>query len=268
MATKKKADLEKTLARLDAAIKAVDAPLAKALRPGAKPVALAKLGKVVGVLPPELTRWFAWHDGQTRGGISPSTNEQLLSTTAAADAFRFLTDEGTKFAATWVPIMTNGAGDYIVYDRKTGALVHYWHDDAERPKAAPSLDHWVLDVAKGWEGVAESQKPSDAPEGWTMTTHPKAKDAKKKPPGTAFQFRAPSPQLGKGVFVHLFWKQAADMWFQATNSTIERAWTSISNNLFPFQATPDAGMEYCLKGAPDGALFERHFPKPPFPPKK
>lgn len=278
MAVRKTTDLGGALTRLDAAVKAGDAAVAKSLQAGATAAALAKLAKIAGPIPPELASWFRWHDGQkgTRA-IGPSETDQLLSTKGAADAWTFLAEEANApWKATWLPLTTNGGGDHLVYDRASGHLVRYYHDDTKRPKAAPSLAHWALAIAESWESVVASKQPVGAPLGWTAVASPKAKDLKKLPDGTAFHFRATS-NLGKGLFFHLFWKQRSDTWFQATNSTLERAWTAISNNLVPFQATPDRGMEYCLSrekvfvdgsGAAHAGLFSQHFAKPPFPPKR
>lgn len=75
----------------------------------------------------------------------------------------------------------------------------------------------------------------------------------------------------------IVWKQAKDTWFEATNGTLARAWTSISNDLWPFQALSDARVAAYLdedevfrdgEDAPHAGLFDRHFDEPPFPAKK
>jgi hypothetical protein len=57
---------------------------------------------------------------------------------------------------------------------------------------------------------------------------------------------------------------------------LEKGWTSISNNLFPFQAFPDGGIANSIgeddvfrdgADAPHAGLYEQHFAKPPFPKK-
>lgn len=266
------------LAHLDAAVKAGDAAVAKTLRKGATAAALAKLEHTVGALPDELRAWFAWHDGQSgHASIGPRDNDRLVSSAEAADAWKFLEEEGNgPWKAAWLPVMTNGAGDYVVYDCGNGRLVRYYHDDEARPAAAKSLAAWASATAASWERSIASTQPAPPPDGWTRVESPTKNALAKKPAGTAYFFRATS-NIGKGIYVHLFWKRAKNEWFQATNSTLEKAWTSISNNLFPFQALRDGGAANYLAeedvfrdgaDAPHAGLYEQRFAKPPFPTKK
>jgi cell wall assembly regulator SMI1 len=275
MATKK-VDLGSALKRLDAAVTAGDPAVAKTLAAGASAATLTTLKKTVGALPDELSLWFGWHDGQKGSlAIVPSGNDRLMSAKAVGSAWKRLAEEAAlPRNAEWLPILENGAGDYVMYDRAKGHLVRYYHDETMRPKAASSLAQWALEVADAWSAVKVSEQPATAPEGWAPTAIPKSAALKKMPAGTALYFRATSPSLGKGVFFHLFWKQKADTWFQAANSTLDQAWLAISNNHLPFQATPDRGMEFCLgksrvfvdgEGAGHAGLFLQHFAKPPFP---
>lgn len=63
---------------------------------------------------------------------------------------------------------------------------------------------------------------------------------------------------------------------QSAQPTLDAAWRAIGNDLFPFRATPDAGMEHCLheeRVSTDGeaahvGLFEKHEPRPPLAAKK
>ncbi|MGZ3454452.1 MAG: SMI1/KNR4 family protein [Polyangiales bacterium] len=272
-------DLKQALADLDAAVSAGDREVGKTLGVGASKAALAKLSKIAGELTDDLETWFQWHDGQKGyASIGPSVNDRLLSASAAASAWKFLEEEGhAPWRSSWLPIMENGAGDYVLFDRDDGRLLRYHHEDRQRPKAAASLAAWAKEVAEDWKRVVASTAPSPAPKDWQRVDSPKKRQLTKKPPGTAYHYRATSPSLGKGIFFHLFWKKEADSWFQATNSTLEKCWTSISNNLFPFQSTPDGGAEYCLseaqvirdgKSAAHVGLYERHFTSPPFPAKK
>ncbi|CAN5279453.1 hypothetical protein BH09MYX1_BH09MYX1_02990 [soil metagenome] len=274
-----KNDLGAALLRLDAAVKSGDAAVGKSLRKGASAAALSKLAKKVGGIPPEMEVLLRWHDGQSEGNaIGSSTNERLMPISEMIAEHAFL--EGKALApwkASWLPIMSNGAGDHVVYDRANGRLVRYYHDDEDRPKAAPSLAAWALEVAKGWEGASASVKPVAAPAGWTAAAIPTAKVIAKLPDGTAYYFRATEKAFGKGVFFHLFWKQKKDVWFQHTSTMLEHCWLGMSNNLFPFRATPDRGMTYCLskekvfidgEGAAHAGLFTQTLKKPPFPPKK
>jgi hypothetical protein len=250
-------DLETALAALESSL----APdVAASLRKPATAAALKKLGKVVGELG-DLETWFSWHDGQAGHlSIAPSTNERLLTSAEAAEAYTFLRDEGV--AATLIPVMGNGAGDYVLLDRKSGRLTWYRHDDDERTRYATSLVTAVRALTKAWTEASRSTK-REMPDGWTAVKPPTERVLAKKPAGTAYCFRSEVPALGRGVFFTLVWKQAPRTWFTATLTTLEGCWTSISNNLFPFRAMPDRGAAHCLDT--DAEVFEQHFAKPPLP---
>ncbi|MFO0598983.1 MAG: hypothetical protein U0228_26985 [Myxococcaceae bacterium] len=120
-------------------------------------------------------------------------------------------------------------------------------------------------AAKKKSTVVKKTTTPAAPEGWTATPSPSAAALRKKPIGTAYLFFAPEPSLGPGAWAHVFWKQAANTWFQSAQPTVAAAWTAIGNNLQPFQATPDAGMAFCLRPERVTAgLFERLEASPPF----
>lgn len=264
-----------SLARLEHAIGAAELAVARSLRKPAPAAKRKQLAKLVGALPAEVDAWLAWHDGQGRGpAFGPSENDRLLSADEIAAAWSSLEEEGhPPWKSSWLPLATNGAGDYLVLDRATGGLVRYQHDARARPKRARSLSAWVAEIEAQWSRASSSATASSTLEGWTKTKSPKAAALAKKPVGSAYAFRAKAPSLGKGVFVHLFWKQAPSTWFLATQLTLADAWKSMGNNLLPFLATPDRGMEHCLRAervmadgadAPHAGLFEKHEPKPPF----
>lgn len=259
--------LADALTRFAQTLAASDPAVARSLRKAAPAAKLARLAKVTGAVPADVRTWFAWRDGQRGAAIGPSENDRILSIDEALSAWTFLEDEGhAPWKSSWLPLATNGAGDYLVIERASGVLLRYQHDARARPQRARSLRAWIDALEKDWATAAQSAKASEAPEGWTPAKSPKAAALRKKPAGTAYLFRAPSPMLGKGVFVHVFWKQAPNTWFQATQPTLASAWTTIGNNLLPFQATPDAGMEHCLRAerVGEGGLFEKHEPEPPF----
>ena len=278
MAARNKGDLSSAIARLFTTIAARDASVANTIRKPASAAKRTKLEEKTGELPGEVLAWFAAHDGQSgQRSIGPSENDRLLGVEEALEAWTFLEEEGhPPWKSGWLPLATNGAGDYLVLDRSSGALLGYQHDARGRPKRASSLTAWVEAIEKAWDAVATSTEASRAPDGWTPTSSPKAAVLKKKPVGTAYLFHATAPTLGKGVHVHVFWKQAANTWFQSTQLTLAAAWASIGSNLLPFQATPDAGMEHCLRKErvlADGkathvGLYERHEPSPPFAKKR
>jgi hypothetical protein len=47
---------------------------------------------------------------------------------------------------SWLPVLTNGAGDFVVYETQgspRGQLITYWHDEPRRTTAHPSLRAWA-----------------------------------------------------------------------------------------------------------------------------
>jgi cell wall assembly regulator SMI1 len=141
---------------LESALRELEAALAPAvattLRPGIADPALARLAKVIGALPPELVAWFRWHDGQAAPRpIDPGGDDTLLAAAAVAEAWQYLKECGGKpWRSTWVPLLGNEAGDHVVYDRSSGAVLRYHHDDRRRPELAPSLEAWTRAIAARW----------------------------------------------------------------------------------------------------------------------
>ena len=141
--------LESALSELEAAL----APaVAATLRPGIDGPALARLEKVIGPLTPELAAWFRWHDGQAAPRpIDPVGEDQLLAAAAVAEAWQYLKECGGKpWRSSWVPLLGNDAGDHVVYDRSSGAVLRYHHEDRRRPELAPSLEAWARAIAARW----------------------------------------------------------------------------------------------------------------------
>ncbi|GAC1561260.1 MAG: hypothetical protein NVS3B10_19150 [Polyangiales bacterium] len=116
-------DLSAKLARIDELLRTLDPATSKRLRPGATPAKLAKLAKRVPVSD-ELATFFRWHDGQTQPAqLHAADNRTPLSVDEAIDAWTFLGDPAEDvrqpWSKAWLPLMTNGAGDYLCID--TGA---------------------------------------------------------------------------------------------------------------------------------------------------
>src|SRR5690349_19897746 len=78
-----------------------------------------------------------------------------MSVSQALSAWKFLSNPKSEISKpwsnTWLPIFTNGAGDYLVYEsggKKPGALIEYWHADEDRDVEFSSLLDWAADLEK------------------------------------------------------------------------------------------------------------------------
>jgi cell wall assembly regulator SMI1 len=258
------------LADLDAAISKHGPDVFDKLRAGVTTAELDVLSASVGPLPKELVEWFAWHDGQDgTGNIGPSGNDYLLSVAGMAADRQFLSEEGNPpFEPDWLPLMANGGGDYVVYDRAEGRLLRYFHDDDARPVVAASLTAWAIELAAAWRAVA--RVPAE-PEGWSLVPDGSI-TATECSPGTALYFRTTVATFGPGVFCAVFWKKAPNQWFTATQGSLEQCWATIAANLFPFRALSDARAAAQFapakvfadgKDAPHAGLHRAHFPDVP-----
>ena len=114
-----------------------------------------KVNEIAGILLPEpLAIWFGWHNGQsTTDSLLPEENWNLLNIEESLQAWNYFLDPHNEFLEPyerdWLPLLSNGSSDYLVYDLKTGSLILYWHDDPERSIEYASLSEWALHVKKG-----------------------------------------------------------------------------------------------------------------------
>ena len=114
-----------------------------------------KVNEIAGILLPEpLAIWFGWHNGQsTTDSLLPEENWNLLNIEDSLQAWNYFLDPHNEFLEPyerdWLPLLSNGSSDYLVYDLKTGSLILYWHDDPERSIEYASLSEWALHVKKG-----------------------------------------------------------------------------------------------------------------------
>lgn len=114
-----------------------------------------KVNEIAGILLPEpLAIWFGWHNGQsTTDSLLPEENWNLLNIEESLQAWNYFLDPHNEFLEPyerdWLPLLSYGSSDYLVYDLKTGSLILYWHDDPERSIEYAALSEWALHVKKG-----------------------------------------------------------------------------------------------------------------------
>lgn len=153
------------LQAIDRAAAAKAPEVAGGLRAGASEQELALLRRTIfgqQPIPEDLEAFFRWHDGQ-KGyrSLSPMDNRMLLSIEDALNAWNFLSDPTEDiqqpWEASWLPILANGAGDYLVYvasGSTKGALLAYWHDAEDRRVEFPSLEAWARAVVESYAAPA------------------------------------------------------------------------------------------------------------------
>ncbi|HEY8091977.1 MAG TPA: SMI1/KNR4 family protein [Polyangiaceae bacterium] len=182
MATSKKAKKAKKkpastgvagqLARLSALWAEKRPRFEKRLRPGAKPPALARFQKALGLqLPRELLAFYAWHDGAK----SPETDRlEVDGWLSLAGILEFKTmldtmgfdDETTypKYAwsPTWVPFLM-ADGDAVCVDSRSGVVFKRFND-THVVLLAPSFAAWLAAHVAITEAIAPSpgQDPEEA----------------------------------------------------------------------------------------------------------
>lgn len=148
------ASLHALLAKLG---EVLPASVCATLRPPAPAADLAELGRALptGVeFPVDLLALLTWHDGQKwNSSLSKKNNRRLLSSTEILREYSFFADPTSDFqepwSASWLPVLTNDAGDFIVYETQgelRGHLVHYWHDEESRTVAYKSLLQWAEEL--------------------------------------------------------------------------------------------------------------------------
>lgn len=165
-------DLSAELQRLDALLPS-RAPRAWAeLGPPATAEVRSRLAEhsLGGALPADLERWFGWHDGQTgTSPIAPDSNYTLCSAQRALEVQAALSAPGADIQqpwdARWLPLLENGAGDYLIYAE--GALIEYRHDDPARPQRWLSLAHWARAAASALAKVKPRKIPLPGVYDWT-----------------------------------------------------------------------------------------------------
>ena len=103
-------------------------------------------------------RWFAACDGQE--GAEPAVDAHALCSLAEARSVLHTIDalraepEGYWVEPHWLPITSDGAGQHLMIDDRTGAVLSVAHDDDHVDPLAPSPEAWLQDLCDGLESGA------------------------------------------------------------------------------------------------------------------
>lgn len=194
---KSRASLARQLSRLDGLFAEKRPRVAQSLRRPAAARTRDRLAKHFGgKLPSDIAAWFAWHDGQDGGdSLAADGNWRAMSVAdiigALADLLEGDPEREQPWRATWVPLFANGAGDFLAFDRDSGAIVTYWHDDRARPRHAPDLRTLVDRLVAALEAV-EAPRAIYAPPsrlvGKKLARKPSAAQVAKAARGTCYLY--------------------------------------------------------------------------------
>lgn len=111
----------------------------------------------------DVTTWFALHDGSSGIGVVPMPGDISYYLMTLEESLReremmlrLFADEGHLPDAppdfwrdTWLPIASNGAGDYLVWDATTASVLRFSHESRRASLRAPSLPELFRDIANG-----------------------------------------------------------------------------------------------------------------------
>ncbi|MEL6349159.1 MAG: SMI1/KNR4 family protein [Myxococcota bacterium] len=162
--------MRETLQKLDHFLETRRPRLYQALRPGLDHQQLSELRQGFGFsIHTPLRLWWQWRDGQVVrvGSGTLFFNRTLMTAAESVQAAKLLqsmfADSPSWWGPRWVPILTNGAGDYICVDlkgdqslgykqhSKRGQIVEHWHDDKNRSVLAPDLASWLEAMIDSWQ---------------------------------------------------------------------------------------------------------------------
>ena len=155
--------MDEVVARLGTWLETHDRERLEAFAPGASDEAIAAAEKEVGVpFPAGMRALHRWHDGSSRGLLGNRMLMSLADIVRTRQTMNKLVDEGAFktsnwYRKTWVPFMSNGAGDHLVWDPRgsfsgePGQVVEFWHTDHDRKVLAPSFDGWLTAIVESLE---------------------------------------------------------------------------------------------------------------------
>jgi cell wall assembly regulator SMI1 len=132
------------------------------LRPPVEPTEIAAAEAELGLpLHPDLLASLTIHDGQNRNALEVFTRWGLLPLAAALQTWRRFEELATNYPLgpgawdhAWLPIASDGGGDYLLHDQHSGEVLRYRRGSSSRPRVAASLRAWL-------EATAADLPPED-----------------------------------------------------------------------------------------------------------
>lgn len=93
-----------------------------------------------------LTNLYRWRNGQT-GTSSYYRHYIWLNCEDVLEVWHFFNDPSEEimqpYLPSWLPILDNGAGDYVMFDCESEKLIRYRHDEKDRRVVFDSLSDWI-----------------------------------------------------------------------------------------------------------------------------
>lgn len=111
----------------------------------------------------DVTTWFALHDGSNGIGVVPMPDDISYYLMTLEESLReremmlrLFAEEGHLpdtppdfWRDTWLPIASNGAGDYLVWDAATAGVLRFSHESRRASLRAASFPELFGDIASG-----------------------------------------------------------------------------------------------------------------------
>ncbi|MFM2478686.1 SMI1/KNR4 family protein [Celerinatantimonas sp. MCCC 1A17872] len=145
-----------TLEKIDQALQNNFYKAYESLQPGATDdeLTLLKVCFSSNQVPEEIVLLYKWHNGQLGSySLNQKDNRTFLPIDEVVSSWEFLNDPmediSEPFSKTWVPILYNGAGDYLMYETEgadKGKILSYWHDSERREVVYKNLKEFEQEV--------------------------------------------------------------------------------------------------------------------------
>jgi cell wall assembly regulator SMI1 len=141
--------LETALARIEKWFHEYRPEFLKGLRPGISPAELKTVAGELPVVPPELTLWLGWHNGQSEDALGAIQESwQLLSAAEVVSTYQECLKE-PGWRKGWIPFLADDQGDYVLLDTETVGhpVREVWRGKPGASIVANSLGAWATTFA-------------------------------------------------------------------------------------------------------------------------
>ncbi len=230
------AGIEVRLANIDALLKEKVLAVAGSLLPGAKKAAIDKLAPIFGgTVPADIRAWFSWHNGHKQDSyesLIPDTNWSAMSIQRVLDSYNFLTTTAREspddimlpVKDEWIPLFENGGGDYLCFDRQTGKIIWWMHDDADRDVEYKSFAALVETIERGYAGMKSIKSfPAPTVKTWkAVAKKPTEKQLEASTVGVAYLHQTKGDQWTQGMN-YIYVKLGDNRWLTCFGGSREDA---------------------------------------------
>lgn len=129
----------------------------QSLQPGASETALERFESRFNLTLPEAFKTlYRWRNGQNPRNSSSLYGNHMFSALEEITDTKDMLDGmiGTDFddpawwQLHWVPFLSNGSGDHLCADTRTGQLIAFWHDWDNRSVEFPSVNLWLESIVQ------------------------------------------------------------------------------------------------------------------------